>query len=273
MSPRIKFGLLIVLVGVCVPGLIGCSKHRKAVVAENETLFAKAKDSIGRRKFLEAISLLGDVGIVDPVSDNLDPEIKLALAESYYYQSGSINVVEAQSRYENFLNFYPDHPKAPYARYMVGVCLMDQAADPENDQEFSEKALRHYQVMLEGLPENSPWIQPSRVMLAKAQDRLAEHEWLVAQFYLERKAYAGAGARLETLLTRYPASRRRGEALLNLGLARHGEGKNDSARATLEQVIQEFPQTPLAEQARKLGAEWAAVPNAPKVTETGKKSG
>jgi outer membrane protein assembly factor BamD len=234
--------------------LPGCHRSRRSD-ASNEALMARANDLLERRKFFDAVEVLGDVGLVEPVAEDLDPEYKLLLADAYFYQSGTVAAVEAQNRYEQFLGFYPLHAKAPYARYMVGVCLMNQADDPENDQEYSKRALQHFQLMLAGLPKDSPWLRPAKVMLVRAQDRLAQHEWIVAKFYIGREKWPGAIGRLSTMVDQYPGARRRGEALLELANAYKQVGDTAQSRLTIDRLLAEFPDGPLAERAQQLRRE------------------
>ncbi len=226
-SLRIGPSLLVVLAGLALL-LPGCHRGRETL-DDNEEIYRKAQEYLARRRFLEAIQVLGDAGMVTPVARDLDPDIKLALADAYYYQGGTVNVIEAQSRYEQFLSFYPLHPRASYARYMIGLCLFEQAEDPENDQDYSLKALRHFERMIRELPRDDPWYAPAKVMYLKCQDRIAEHEWLIANFYYRREHWMGAIRRLETLIDRYPAARRREEALYLLARSWQRQGNPERA--------------------------------------------
>ncbi len=232
--------------------LPGCHHHRKREVLENEALYDRAQQLIERRKFLKAIEMLGDVGLNSPVSEALDPDVKLALADAYFFQSGTVNSIEAQSRYEQFLSFYPLHPKARYARYMIGLCLTEQAEDPEKDQEYSQKALGHFEQMVGDLPADDPWARAAKIQLLRAQDRLAEHEWLIAQFYRGRQRWPGAIGRLSTLTDRYPGSRRRGEAFLQLAEAYRDVGNAAQARLAIDRLQAEYPGSDLAGRAEAL---------------------
>ena len=229
----------------------GCARDRD-LIDDNELLYRKAREKIARRQYLRAIELLGDVGLLTPVSETLDPQVKLALADAYFYQGGTVNTIEAQNRYEQFLSFFPTHPEADRARYMIGLCLYRQAESPENDQEYSIRALNHFESMVRELPKDSPWLVPAREMLARVQTRLAEHEWKVAEFYFDREHYAGTIGRLTYMIERYPQSLRREQALLRLAQAYRAVGDLANARASLERLIAEYAEGPLVEQAREM---------------------
>lgn len=240
---------LVVLLAAAALG--GCARNRE-LVDDNELLYRMARERIAKRQFLKAIELLGDVGLLSPVSESLDPLVKLALADAYFYQGGTVNTIEAQNRYEQFLSFFPTHPEADRARYMVGVCLFRQAESPENDQEYSVRALGHFEAMLRDLPADSPWRQPAREMLAKVQTRLAEHEWKVAEFYFDKEHYAGTIRRLTYMIDRYPGSMRREQGMLRLAQAYRAIGDLENARASLERMLAEYSEGEFVEQARAL---------------------
>ncbi len=256
---RSRAALALCLLLALLAAAPGC-RHRRREILDNEALVQRARDLIAQRHFAEAVRVLGDVGLAEPVSPELDPEWKLTLADAYFYQGGTINAIEAQSRYEQFLSFHAESPKSRYARYMLGAALLRQAEDPENDQEFSIRAMTHFEAMAGDLDPADPWHRAARIMLLRAHDRLAEHEWLIAAFYLKKEKYPGAIGRLTTLLERYPGSRRRGPAFLELARAQKATGDLEQARLTLDRMLSEFPSGPLAAEAQKLRQDVAASP-------------
>lgn len=237
----------------------GCHRNRTEL-ADNATLFARAERLVERRKFYEAKQVLQDIGLVEPLTDDLDPKVKLLLADAEFFTGGTVAMVEAQNRYEQFVAFHATDPKAGYARYMVGRCLMEQAENPENDQDYSKRAVSHFETLIGDLPADSPWLRPSREALLAAQDRLADHEWLVACYYVDRGRWPGAIGRLSSMLERYPGTRRRGEALYELARAHQQVGDVAQARLTIDRLIAENPQGALGEKARQFRARLPAEP-------------
>lgn len=219
----------------------GCHARRKVVIEDNQQLLDHAQDLIARRHLLEAVQVLGDAGLVTPVTEQLDPLIKLALADAYFYQAGTVNVVEAQGRYEQFLSFYPTHQAASYARYQIGACLFEQSQRPTNDQEYPRRALEHFQKMASELPASDPWGMAARVMAARSQDSLAEHEWLVGMYYFGRGRWPGAIGRLTHLIDQFPEAVRREQAFYQLGLAFAAAGDLEQAKLTWRRQLSEYP--------------------------------
>lgn len=237
---RLVLPALLLPLALALPGC-GSSKKRDQLSEDNEALYREARALIEERRFVEATTRLGDVGMVTPVGETLDPMVKLALADAYFYQLGTTSAIEAQSRYEQFLNFYPLHPMASYARFQVGACLLQQASDPSNDQEYPRRARAHYQAMLRELPASDPWRLASLQALARSGDMLAEHEWQVARFYRQRGKPMGEIQRLARLVDEYPSSQRREEAMFQLGQAYTKVGDTAKARLSYERLVSDYP--------------------------------
>jgi outer membrane protein assembly factor BamD len=225
-------------------GLLGgCwwKDDEEELVVDNAELYRQARVDIAEGHFFRASERLGEVGLTTAVSPELDPYVKLAIADSYFFRGGSINAIEAQSRYEQFLSFYPTHEMATYARYQVGVCLFRQSERPENDQEYTLRARNHFREMLRDLPPGDPWRLAAAAMRQKAEDKLARHEWQVASFYVEKEEPLGAIERLEQLVREYPGANVRREAMLVLARAYADVGDYAQARLTVDMLVDEYP--------------------------------
>ena len=213
----------------------------RELMVDNEELYRKARVDIAQGQFFRASERLGEVGLTKAVSPELDPYVKLAIADSYFYRGGSINAIEAQSRYEQFLSFYPTHEMSSYARYQIGVCLFRQSERPENDQEYTLRARNHFRDMLADLRPDDPWRLPAAAMRQRAEDKLARHEWQVASFYVEEQEHLGAITRLEKLVREYPGALVRREAMLVLARSYADVGDYAQARLTLDRLVDEYP--------------------------------
>jgi outer membrane protein assembly factor BamD len=247
---RLALLAALVLLVLAVPGCSSSKKRDAHLSEDNEALYREARALIEARRFSEATTRLGDVGMISPVGEVLDPMVKLALADAYFFQLGTTSAIEAQSRYEQFLNFYPLHPMAPYARFQVGACLLSQASDPSNDQEYPRRAREHLTAMVRELPASDPWRLAALQAGARAGDLLAEHDWLVAGFYRQRGKPLGEIQRLSRLVDEYPSSQRREQAMYLLGQAYSQVGDTAKARLSYERLVADYPAGEWAGKAR-----------------------
>ena len=156
--------------------------------------------------------------------------------------------VEAISAYRKFIKFRPSHPEVPYARFKIAHGYYEQIPEGwfltppghERDLEPAHDALRALRKFLLDFPENEH-IPETQDMIQKALSVLASHEMYVAKFYWRRDAYPAVVMRLQTLITTYAGSGVEAEAMLMLGDAYVKLGRNDYARETYEELVQEFP--------------------------------
>jgi len=178
-------------------------------------------------------------------------KVHLALADAYFYDGGILNLAEAQSRYTNFLTFYPNHERADYAQYQLGLCYLKQAASPDRDQDQTRKALNALNKVKTSYP-NSEYVGASDQKANEAREILAEHEFRIGRFYFRRRGYVGALERFRTVLGSYPNYSRKDQLYLLLGRSLLAVEKNDEGRLYLEKLVAEYPQSRYASQARDI---------------------
>jgi len=90
---------------------------------------------------------------------------------------------------------------------------------------------------------------------------LARHELYVAGFYLQRDRPLAAVGRLEYVLAEYPGSGLDPDALLLLGRTRLHMREREVARRTFDDLVARFPDSPVADQARRYLTELEANPS------------
>jgi lipopolysaccharide export system protein LptA len=100
---------------------------------------------------------------------------------------------------------------------------------------------------------------PDSIFAPKAQEkaifcqqRLAENELYVAQFYLRKGKYSAAEKRASSVLRKYPVCGLHDEALYYLAFALHKQEKDPQALVHLTKLMQDYPQSPFAKEGRKL---------------------
>jgi outer membrane protein assembly factor BamD len=121
---------------------------------------------------------------------------------------------------------------------------------PDRDQTKTYEAIQKFREMLQLYP-GSPHRAQAEERLREAMDNLAEHERLVATFYLKRKDFEAALPRLETVLERYPNFSKMDVVFYQMGVALSGLGREGEARLYFERVLAEYPESKIAAAARE----------------------
>lgn len=228
----------------------GCSK-RSVTTVSNEDMYNRATAYIHKGKQLKARKLLGNIGLAEIVDPELDPKVKIALADTYFFQGGHMNIIEAQSRYQQFLNFYPTNRLAAYAQYQVAQCLLHQSEAPQNDQEFTERSIDEFRKVVD-IDPRSPYAWAALSMVQQAEDKMAEHEWIVARFYAKGKHWKAVIGRLESLLESYPAYTDKEKVYYELGRALIMNENQIEGTIYLEKLLKDYPSGTYAEASRRL---------------------
>jgi len=109
---------------------------------------------------------------------------------------------DAAGEYKRFVELYPYNRIASYAQYQLAMCAFKQIDSPDRTPEHAEKALAEFEALLSRYPQ-SPYADETREKIAVSKDHLAEHEYLIGQFYYKKGAYQAALSRFDHLLGKY----------------------------------------------------------------------
>lgn len=222
-----------------------------------EQVFQLGEEQFAKKKWAKARQYYSHVYETYP-NDPLGRRALLRVADTYYEQGDPVNLVEAQYKYRDFINRYPGSDRADYAMLQIAMCSYRQMERPDRDQQKTREAVDKFNDMLKTFPK-SPLHAEAEKRQNEVLDRLAQHEHIIARFYIKRHSYNAAMQRLNGIVETYPNYRDRAGAFYDLATALSGLGRTAEARLYLERVMTEFPQSDYASKAKaRLGSMKAA---------------
>lgn len=169
---------------------------------DKETIFERAETLFESGKYDKARPYYSFVYDTFP-NDPLGRKAALRVADTFAQRRSSADLTEARLRYRDFANRYPNDPDRDYALLMVGRTFTARKPKPDRDLTQVEEALDAYRQLVQLYPD-SPYIEEAREQITLLREVLAEHEWLVADFYWRNNRYRGALWRLQYIEENYP---------------------------------------------------------------------
>jgi len=188
---------------------IGCKSSKKEsdlldslANLDKETIYEQAEQLYSEKEYQKARDLFSFVYDTFP-NDPLGHKAALRVADTYAVKTDVTSLTEARLRYRDFANRYPNDPDRDYALLMVGQTFSARKLRPDRDLSDIQEALAAYQQLINLYP-NSQHLGEAEERVHELRELLAEHEWLVAQFYRRNKYLQGALWRLEYIQENYP---------------------------------------------------------------------
>lgn len=127
----------------------------------------------------------------------------LLAADALFQQGGYDNYVEAEASYRNFLNRFPTSERADHAQFRLAQSLARRTEKPNREQQTTVKALDAVEDFLRTYP-TSPLVEEAEALRQEIRNHQAEHEWIVARFYVRFGLSGASIQRLGYLREHYP---------------------------------------------------------------------
>lgn len=214
-----------------------------------EQVFERGEQQFTHKRFQKARTYYTYVYENFP-NDPLARRGLLRIADTFYAQGDDVSLVEAQYKYRDFLNRYPGSENADYAMLQIANVSFKQMQKPDRDQQKTHEAVEKFTDMLKAYPRSA--LRPdAEKKLQQVNDRLAQHEQIVAHYYMKRKMFDAAVSRLNTVVEQYPNYSGRDAIFYDLATSLDALGRGGEARLYYERVVSEFPKSDYADKAKK----------------------
>jgi outer membrane protein assembly factor BamD len=236
-----------------------CAYHRKKyenpitkdTQQPDKVLFDKAIRDVERGRYEVARLTLNTLMNTYDQSEFM-AKAKLAIADSWFREGGTNGLAQAEAEYKDFILFYPTMEESAEAQEKVCMIHFKQMEKPDRDPMHAQRAEEECRTLLTQFP-NSKFAPQGQQILRNIQEVLAEGEFRVGTFYHTKGVYYSAANRLQGLTDHFPLYSRSDEALWNLGdsYARMGPKFRDRAAAAYSKLVEKYPLSSLADNAKK----------------------
>lgn len=192
--------ILISLLGLCLlTSLIGCSSSDETPTPRlsEQEYYEAAQRAMDGSNYLIAIEQLEQLESRYPFG-RYTKQAQLDLIYSYYK---SLEYETAAVHAERFIRLNPGHPNIDYAYYLRGLALYSvdrgilarflPTSPSERDISPISSAYEAFKQLIDKYPK-SRYAQDARQRLIYLRNVLAEHELIVARYYIKRRAYLAA---------------------------------------------------------------------------------
>jgi outer membrane protein assembly factor BamD len=210
-----------------------------------EALFAEGNRNLNEKKYARAIIALQKLKTEHPFSPLLT-ETELKIADAYYLNQ---QYPEAIAAFKEFQGLHPTNENIPFVILRLGQSHLDQFTSTERDQKNTELAKGYFETVITNYGK-SPYAATAAENLAKCVQYLSEHEFNVAHFYYQQEKYPAARDRFEEIVRKYKGTPTAIKSLYYLGESYKKEKNWVRASLAYEALIQHYPETKFAAEAK-----------------------
>ncbi len=226
---------LIVIIVSCL--LIFSCASKPIKKSENPgDLYVEGVNLMKAKKYDKAIDKFSEVREnfpFDPMA--LISTVKLGDA---YFERKSYDL--ALGTYEDFFKAHPEDENIPYVLLRIGECYEKLALSLDRDQAYTLKAIERYTYLRNRYP-SSDYVSAAEGKLERLNQKLADRELYVGEFYYRTNLYNAAITRLEYLLKKYPKANGLDKALYYISMSYKALGDPVKSDEYSEKLRNEYP--------------------------------
>jgi outer membrane protein assembly factor BamD len=226
--------------------LLGCGGRKVATNAPgtelyepDRVLFERAMRDLKKNKFTVGRLTLQTLINTYPDSEFL-PRAKYAMAESFFKESSSSSLSQAENEFKDYITFFPTSPLADDAQLKIAMTHIRRIEKHDRDNTQARLAELELKSMIETYPD-SDLLDEAKKDLRAVQEVLADGVYGVANFYILHRNYAAAVSRYKEVLTKYPDYSKTPDALFELAEALRHAGNEPEAAIYYARIVIEHP--------------------------------
>lgn len=209
----------------------------------DKILFDKAVENIERHRYELARITLQTLINTYPDSEYI-AKAKLAIADSWYREGTSTGLAQAEAEYKDFITFFPNMEEAAESQLKICQIHYNQLKKPDRDNINAVRADQECRQLLLRYP-NTVFRGETEQLLRNVQEVIAEGEYRVGMFYVDKGSFRAGVNRLQSVTDHYPLYSKADLALWTLGqnYGRLGDTFRDQQIATYRKLVSDYPQS------------------------------
>src|SRR5262245_38426101 len=246
--------------------LLSCGGKKVASKAPNSSLdepdrvlFDRAMRDIQKSRFTVGRLTLQTLINTYPDSEYLQ-QAKYAMAESFYKESSSSSLSQAENEFKDYITFFPISALAADAQLKIAMTHIRRIEKADRDNTQARLAEVELKQMIDSYPD-SELLEEAKQKLRAVQEVLADGVNGVGNFYMHQRSYAAAASRYKEVLTKYPDYSRLPDTLYHLAESLERSGTEPESALYLARIVTEHPLSARVDDAkRRLTAENQPIP-------------
>jgi len=210
-----------VVMTVCCLGLSGCGYFEFENLSNLTNLFGTqrfqsetadsiafaAMDNFSRGKYRSALEQFEELKSRYPFGpQGILAELKAADCRFYLGEYSA-----AFELYKEFEERHPTNEAISYVLFQMAMSHYKQISTIDRDPGHAADSIEFFQRLLRSHPD-SPYSEEAKARIKAAREFLANHEFYVASYYLNRESFDETSGRLSYLLRHYPETEIAGRA-------------------------------------------------------------
>jgi len=219
----------------------------------DRVLFAVATKEVRKGRY-EVGRLLYQTIVTTYADSPFLPMAKLAIADTFYLEGGSSNLIQAAAAYQDWLTFFPTHYLSDRVLLKVAESQMRRILRAGNDPTAARIAEQRLKVHLQQYPKST--LRPDVLLrLEEVQENLAEYTRGIGDFYYEKavnqdkSGLKGAQNRYREIIDKYPNYSRNDIVYYRVGVTYMREEETDEAAKYFQKIVRFYPWSEYKEKA------------------------
>jgi outer membrane protein assembly factor BamD len=215
----------------------------------DRVLFERAMHDLDKNKFTVARLTLQTLINTYPDSEFL-PQAKYALAESFYRESSSSSLNQAEAEFKDYITFFPVSNLAADAQLKIALTHVRRMEKSDRDRTQAILAEAELKYMIETYPD-SRLLDEAKDKLRGVQEVLADGVEKIGNFYFLRKSYPAAIARYKDIMTKYPDYTGMPDTLFYLAEALRHSNNEPEAGIYYARIVTDHPLSDRVDDAKR----------------------